>query len=226
MTRCRVCHSTDTAPLPFEVPANEGRWVRCAACGSDTNSFDYDPGGYGNDYAGRHRAHIGGPEAARREVSSNCEWFGHHHTLTGNDFLDVGCADGAALGYMAVLGWSVHGFDVAPPDYGGPHVTVAPAFNRWLFPRRYDAVMCREVLEHVECPRLLLAELHGVTLPGGLVQVQTPKPCERFYGHIYQSPHLFIASVPQLLRMLDEALLDVVESREWDSGQAHLCRAR
>lgn len=223
---CRVCFSQDTSPLPFDVPANEGRWVRCRDCGSDTNSTQYDYALYSGEFSARHRTNIGGPEAAMREVSSNCEWFADHRTLAGNDCLDVGCADGATLGSMAVLGWSVHGFDVAPPDYGGPHVTVAPVFHRWLFPRRYHAVMCREVLEHVECPRLLLAELWGVALPGGLVQVQTPKACARYFAHVYQSPHLFVVSTPAMRRMLDAALLDVIESREWDSGQAYLCRAQ
>jgi 2-polyprenyl-3-methyl-5-hydroxy-6-metoxy-1,4-benzoquinol methylase len=105
-------------------------------------------------------------------------------------------------------------------------VTVAPMFHRWLFPLRYAAVLCREVLEHVPTPHLMLLELHGVTAPGGLVQVQTPRPCDYAHPRVYQDGHLFVASPRQLRTMLDAAMLDVIEPREWETGQAYLCRAR
>lgn len=230
--RCKLCHSPDTGPQPFAVPAAEGEWVRCRACGSDSNALTYDDvkAVYDPAFAGRLEAISGGPGAARDQVRSNCDWFGHHAGgLPNRDFLDVGCADGAALDVMQALGWAVHGFDVAPPPYVGPHVTVAPFFNRWLFPLRYAAVMAREVFEHVPCPDVLLHELHGVACPGGLVQVQTPKPCDHPHPNVYQRAHLFVASPRRLREMLDHAMLDVIDAREWDAvqpGQAYLCRAR
>jgi len=127
---------------------------------------------------------------------------------------------------MQALGWSVHGFDVVRPHYFGPHVTVAPCFSRWLFPRRYAAVLCREVLEHVPAPDLLLHELHGACVPGGLVQVQTPIPLGHAHGIPYQPAHLFLASPERLREMLYGAMLDVLDERHWDLGQAYLCRAR
>jgi 2-polyprenyl-3-methyl-5-hydroxy-6-metoxy-1,4-benzoquinol methylase len=223
---CRLCQSRNTHPLPFEVPTT-AEWFRCEDCGSDSNSLDYDPRLYTRDLAATHRANVGGREACREQVRANCEWFGHHaEGLPNRDFLDVGCADGAAIDAMQSLGWAVHGFDVAEPDYMGPHVTVAPMFHRWLFPLRYAAVLCREVLEHVPTPHLMLLELHGVTAPGGLVQVQTPRPCDYAHPRVYQDGHLFVASPRQLRTMLDAAMLDVIEPREWETGQAYLCRAR
>jgi 2-polyprenyl-3-methyl-5-hydroxy-6-metoxy-1,4-benzoquinol methylase len=163
----------------------------------------------------------------REEVRSNCEWFGHYlDGLPNRDFLDVGCADGAALTVMQSMGWAVHGFDVFAPPYAGPHVTVGAVFSRWLFPLRYAAVMAREVVEHVPDPDRLLHELHGVACPGGLVQVQTPKPQAAHHPDTYQRPHLVILSPAHLRRMLDGAMLDVVDAREWPEGQAYLCRAR
>lgn len=227
---CRACYSADLAPVPFEVPAAAGEWFRCRACGSDTAAHGYDPGLYPDGLAAAHRANIGGAEAARLAVRSNCEWFGHHaEGIPNRDFLDVGCADGSALDVMQALGYAVHGFDVARPDYHGPHVTVGAVFSRWLFPLRYGFVLCREVLEHVEHPDVLLHELHGVACPGGLVQVQTPAPCDSYHPHVHQRGHLCVLAPARLRAMLAGAMLDVIDAREWAAGQpgqAYLCRAR
>lgn len=218
--RCRVCFSPDASPVPFELPAVLSGWVRCAACGSDSNPNPYDPSFYPmTTFEGQ------SAEELRRECRSNCDWFGHHHTL-GNDksFLEVGSAHGATADVMRSLGWSPREFDVCPTGRRG--VTVHPCFSRWLFPHRFAAVMCREVVEHVESPRLLLHELHGVCVPGGLVQVQTPVPLSAYHRIPYQPSHLFLATPAALRGMLNEAMLDVVDERHWDLGQAYLCRAR
>jgi hypothetical protein len=124
----------------------------------------------------------------------------------------------------------VHGWDVVTPPYApAPHVTVTPLFCRWLFPLRYAAVLAREVFEHTPAPDLFLHDLHGVACPGGLVQVQTPKPADAYSPGVYQRAHLHVASPGQLRRMLDGAMLDVLDWREWEAtqpGMAALCRAR
>jgi 2-polyprenyl-3-methyl-5-hydroxy-6-metoxy-1,4-benzoquinol methylase len=224
---CRLCRSPDLAPVPFHVPECSGRWFRCAACGSDSAEHGYPEDLYSRDYEVSEVNDSGGHEARVQEIASNLDWFGHHaEGLPNKDFLDVGCCDGAGLRGMQDRGWSVHGFDVFEPSYMGPHVTVAPFFHRWLFPLRYSAVLCREVLEHVECPQMFLVELHGVTIPGGLVQIQTPRPIDHAHPIPYQRQHLHLASPVQLNRMLHAAMLDVLDERTWDMGQAYLCRAR
>lgn len=228
MNCCRLCYSTDVTPR--DLPPEAGRWVRCSACGSDSNLMRYDAAPYHSEFSLVHLANIGGIEVAREQVKGNCAWFGHYaDPALDRTFLDVGCADGSALDVMASLGWSVHGFDLAPPHYHGPHVTVGPVFHRHLFPIRYAAVLCREVLEHVESPDFLLHELHGACLPGGLVQVQTPCPTGAYDPGIYQSHHQFVPSPEQLRRMLAAACLDPVDSMLWGDrqpGQAYLCRAK
>lgn len=227
---CRICESVNLSDMRFEVPEEAGNWKRCRDCGSDTNFIEYDPSRYPPNLSEVHRKNIGGSEAAREQVRSNCEWFDHYREgLPNLDFLDIGCADGSALDVMQSKGWAVHGFDIQKPDYFGPHVTVSPLFTRWLFPLRYAAVLCREVIEHVPTPRQLLFEIHGVTCPNGLVQIQTPKPCDYRHEHIYQRDHLFIPSTTAMQEMLRTAMLDVIDSREWTAiqpGQAYLCRAR
>lgn len=224
---CHLCQSDDVGPLPFPVPPEAGRWGRCRACGSDVAAHAYDPSIY-QDWEGYSRT-IGLTDVGqfRDNCRWNCEWFQDHAAgLPNRDFLDVGCWHGAALDVMQSMGWAVHGFDVVPPPYYGPHVTVGPFFHRWLFPNRYAAVLCMEVLEHVPDPDLLLHELHGVACPGGLVQVITPKPADAYSDKLYQRSHLFLASPDRLRKMLDGAMLDVIEFREWDATQAYLLRAR
>lgn len=213
-----------TAPAPFPG------WRRCTACGSDTAEADYDKAYYPPDYSQLSAERCGGIEACRIECRSNAEWF-DHSPVPEKTFLDVGCGDGAMLDVMASRGWSVHGFDVNKPHYHGSHITVGFVFTRWLFPRRYGAICAREVIEHVPWPHLLLHEMHGACLPGGLVQVQTPAPSHAFNATTYALAHLFVASPQGMKLMLAQANLEILDEKHWihathGNGQAYLCRAK
>lgn len=225
---CRVCLSTELDPLPFEVPADAGDWARCRACGSDTAAHAYADVAWAYHDRPHYDSQFGHTtvEALREDCRSNCDWFDHHHRpRLPRTFLDVGTWHGAALDVMQALGWSVHGFDVAEPPFMGPHVTVRPHFHRHWWHYRFAAVMAREVVEHVESPDLFLHELHGVAEPLGLVQVQTPRPLDRYHGIPYQRPHLFVASPAGLKALLARNRLDVLDERHWEVGQAYLARA-
>lgn len=232
---CKICSSRNIEPLPFDIPESQGIWKRCKECGSDSSSLVYSEV---KDIYDKAYSHVHGgpdcenPELMENQVQSNCDWFGHHaEHLPNRDFLDIGCCDGAALRVMARLGWAVHGFDVVEPDYMGPHVTVAPHFCRWHFPNRYGAVLAREVIEHVDSPLVFLHECHGVLCPSGLLQVQTPKPCNFYHAAVYQRAHLVIISPVALKAILSDAMFDILDGREWGDGldqpgHAYLCKAR
>lgn len=236
--RCFLCRHPDLVPLPFDLPEYvelptsthryyTGEWMRCPKCGSDTNNVEYSRKNYTTDLAVKHAENGGGEDSQERHCTTNVEWFDPHiPSLPNRDFLDVGCCDGAVLRFMQRKGWAVHGFDVFPPPFMGPHITVAPVFSRWLFPRQYSAVICREVIEHVPYPEMLIAELKGACLPGGIVQIQTPAPLDTFNVlHVYQEPHLFIASREKLLAMVEDVGFQVIDKLYWDGGQALMCRA-
>lgn len=233
---CKICLSHDTYRLEFPTPITEeiGVWHRCRACGSDSSSNTYADVKhvYTKDYLHEHGVDCSDPSRMEDQCRSNCEWFGHHvGHLPTRDFLDIGCCDGSSLRVMQSLGWRVHGFDVVEPDYMGPHVTVKPNFCRWWFPQKYAAIQAREVIEHLDGPLLFLHECHGALLPGGLLQVQTPKPCDWFHGAVYQKAHLVIISPNAMRDLLTDALFDVIEVREWGEsgeqpGQAWLCKAK
>lgn len=237
MRSCRLCLSSKVDPLPFAVPPENGDWVRCAECGSDSNSIDYNDvrGDYGPEYLDEFIRMAGGVDRLREQVRSNCEWFDHHHRPgLPKDFLDVGCMDGAALYEMKSKGWGVLGFDVAPRPHlneDGIGTVVGPHFSEWIFRRKFTAVLCREVIEHVPGPDLLLYQMFQVLRPGGLLQVQTPQPMAEYHDHVYQRFHLFIPSKIWLEIAIRGAMLDPIEWREWgppergQAGIAVLCRA-
>ena len=234
--RCKICASPSLTRLFFAGvdERDTGTWYACENCGSESSSNVYADVRhvYDANYVFVHGEDSASPDRLEEQVSSNCAWFDHHALPDlAKDFLDIGCCDGAALRVMAKAGWSVHGFDVVAPPYTGSHVTVRPYFHRWWFPIRYGAILAREVIEHVDSPALFLQECHGAIVPGGLLQVQTPKPSREFHPSVYQKAHLVILSPAALRKLLVEALFEVIEAREWGEdgrqpGQAFLCRAR
>jgi hypothetical protein len=149
MKWCKVCGVSALSPLWKDTGGNQ--WHRCGACGSDSSEATYPPDHYTDDYLVKSLERTGGIEAAKEYVRSNIEWFDHHKDKCGGlDFLDVGCLEGAAMMVAAEHGWRVHGFDVIEAARQPGCSTIHPYFAASLFPQVYHAVMCREVLEHVE----------------------------------------------------------------------------
>lgn len=233
---CRLCMNCELGPMPFSHPDIGEHWLACGKCGSHCSMLPYDPGIYTPAYEKSEVAATGGIEACRQQVSSNCDWYKHYADAhLPKDFLDVGTGDGAALNVMQDReGYSVHGFETYVPSYNGSHITVGKDFNRWLFPQRYTAVLCREVIEHVADPLRLLNELRAVTEFRGLVQIQTPTPIPNLTAAAesrlpisagYQRAHLNLISPNQLQLMIESVRFRIVDKRFWPGGQAYLCRA-
>lgn len=221
--RCRVCHEAELVPL-WPATAERGEWSRCLACGSDTSAADYAAlrGEYDAAYLAHLAELLGGVGGCAAALSPNADWFGP--PAGDGTFLDVGCLEGGGLRAMADRGWSVHGFDVIPEARTGDHVTVADRFRAGLFPRRYRAVLCREVIEHVPDWRGLLGELFAATQPEGLCQVQTPRPWSEPDPRPYQRWHLQVFAPFVLRQQLGAAGFDVIGQLLWPAGQAYLCR--
>jgi 2-polyprenyl-3-methyl-5-hydroxy-6-metoxy-1,4-benzoquinol methylase len=224
---CRVCNENELQPLWSDCAPDpeRGNWWRCLACGSDSSDSDYNTLPYDGDY----RQHIvrmtGSIENAVAALQSNVDLFElHSGGCPDRTFLDVGCLEGAAMMGMAAKGWSVHGFDVMAEAQVGSHVTIAPKFRASLFPRRYSAILAREVIEHVPDWRALFSEIHATLLVKGLFQLQTPRPWLRPDKIPYQKWHLQIFA-PQVIRYwLERFGLEVLECKLWDMGQCWLTR--
>jgi len=222
---CDTCGSADTRPLWLE-PGGANQWHRCNACGCDTSEARYAREAYGAEYAAALLVgDCGSIDAGTWNHEHNAAFFDRHAPgKPGRTFLDVGCGAGVSLEVMRRRGWACVGWDVTAE--GRPAGTVvADAFTADQFARPFDALLCREVLEHVPDPRALLAELHAATAPGGVCQVTTPRPIDDGARvEVYQPAHLRAYAPDRLVAELTAAGFDVIESDVWEMGQRHVCR--
>lgn len=220
--QCRVCDMSDTYDL---LDHHGTRWFRCLGCGSDSSDMEFANLTYGEREARFVLDQLGSMEAAIHAMTTNLEWFDRYrHVAPERTFLDVGTNEGAAMVAMRQRGWVVAAFDVNPKS---PATVVKEQFRADLFDRRFGAVLCREVIEHVPDWGYMLEQIMQASLPGALVQIQTPRPihnkeCSAF-DCVYAPAHLQVFS-PVFLRMkLERVGLKILERLIWDGGQAWMC---
>lgn len=225
MTHCRACSENTVYPLWQDFSG--AWWFRCLFCGSDSSSNGYNETRhiYNAEYI---KIHHGGhsDEYLLSQLHTNLEWFVDWKVKqdVGSCFLDVGCCEGLAMRGMAARGYAVHGFDVIPEAAQPGCSTIAPSFNAGLFPQKFHAVLCREVIEHVDTPLQFLTELANVTARGGFLQLQTPRPMDTVNPIGYQTAHICLLS-PMFIRYWLERLgFEVKDYRLWDKGQAWMCK--
>jgi SAM-dependent methyltransferase len=216
---CRACGSAHLRPLWRD---GDGiAWSRCGTCGSDTSSAAYDLSRYDAGYVA-HLLHGEGPDPDANHLHNADLFDAHLPGRPGRTFLDVGCGAGTSLAVMRARGWAGCGFDVT--DAGRPSgVVVAPAFRADLFARPFDAVLAREIFEHVPDPRGLLRELRAATAAGGACQVTTPRPVGGPEWRCYHWAHLCVWHPDPLAAAAREAGFEVLEHVLWEFGQRLVC---
>lgn len=220
--QCKLCRSKRTDAIFPD--AQGGPWFRCMDCGSDSSQLVYDPVWYA-DFVSKYERNVGSFDASVNELSENVAMFERfRHYAPSNDFLDVGCCDGAGMAAMANAGWSVHGWDVTDASHRDGCTTISDEFAASLFPIQYGAVLCREVIEHVPDWRSFLRELVASVLPGGLLQIQTPRPWWCAEPIVYHREHLQVFGVPMLSRVVVESGMAILADKQWDKGQYVVCR--
>lgn len=227
MTHCRACSENTVHSLWPDH--HGGHWFRCLSCGCDSSSNSYAETKkyYTAEYI---TTHHGGhdDEHLLQELRANLDWFVDWKVKedVGKDFLDVGCCEGLAMRGMQDRGYSVHGFDVIPEAARPGCTTIAPTFQASLFPQCYHAVLCREVIEHVDTPMQFITDLANVTAKGGFLQLQTPRPTAAFNPIGYQGAHICLLS-PLWIRYWVERLgFEIKDYRFWDGGQGWMCKKR
>lgn len=117
--------------------------------------------------------------------------------------LEVGCGQGQFLERAAERGWSVQGVEILPPVAARARERGLEVFLGTLEEARFpvgsfDAVVMREVIEHVVEPVALLREVARVLRPGGVAALGTGNaaswaarlrrarwPYYRFGGHLH-----------------------------------------
>lgn len=215
---CRACGSANINHLWHDQDGWE--WCRCN-CGSDTSAAPYVPEYYSKDYVADLLNGDGNKmETAVINHEHNAVLFDKYIKAPG-EFLDVGTGHGASQIVMQNRGWTVTGFDTC--GEGRPANTVTAArFHAGLFDKRFNAVLCREVLEHVPDQHEFLQELYNVTAKNGVCQVTTPRPLSTSHEwRCYQARHLVLWNPDKLSKALRSVGFVELERETWELGQRH-----
>lgn len=168
VTHCRVCQQTSSAPESVlvrgatrEVQAEHFTVWRCQQCGSlnALEAVDYD------------RVYASYPIQRQRYDAFSRLMFAKRLRILrqaglehGQHVLDYGCGSGHFVRYLRDMGWTCSGFDPYNPDFANPAVLLS----------RFDLVTCQDVIEHVDEPASLLAQLTALVAPNGRLVVGTP----------------------------------------------------
>lgn len=146
-----------------------------------------------------------------------------HTALHGKRYLDVGCAYGGFLVAFAEQGAQVIGIDIdemllrlgqtnlQDNELDVPllfaDATCAEQLNE--FHDRFDLITCNDVIEHVEDPQLLLANLAAMLRPDGLVYFEIPN--RHAPSHVMRDGHYQLFGI---------TLLDYPEARDYYAQHA------
>jgi len=143
------------------------------------------------------------------------------HAPRATTVLDVGCGLGEMVSFLSdeLPRARFTGMDFSPG-------AIESCGRRWpnhqwavadvltdALPAPYDAVVCSELLEHLDEPETALARIAASLEPGGTIVVTVPNgkvfATERAVGHVRHP------SLAMLHAWFDSAALDVVEARRW-----------
>lgn len=116
-----------------------------------------------------------------------------HGLRRDSALLDYGCNKGLLLRYLRENGYA----RCAGYDKYSPRAELRDASR--LQPQAYDCIVLQDVLEHVEEPRALLAELDSYLRPGGFILVGTPnadairpRDIRTYWSELHPPYHLHI----------------------------------
>ncbi|PKF63664.1 bifunctional 3-demethylubiquinol 3-O-methyltransferase/2-polyprenyl-6-hydroxyphenol methylase [Psychromonas sp. psych-6C06] len=127
------------------------------------------------------------------QISSHFQLSSHLSTpFDGLSLLDIGCGGGLLSEPMAKLGAQVIGVDATAKNIpvaqyhaqqSGLEIDYRHGFATTLIEeeRRFDVILNMEVVEHVQDPKMLLAECASLLKPGGLLICSTINRNSRSY---------------------------------------------
>ncbi len=133
------------------------------------------------------------------------------HTSKDAKILDVGCGNGNMSLALGAKGCEVLGIDISPEaidyaqernTYSNVSFAVKDVNTLVANGKKYDAIVCSEVLEHLPHPEKLLQEIRKLLTPNGVLVVTVPNgkgPRERLVTQPVQWLH---AHQPKLWSML------------------------
>lgn len=134
--------------------------------------------------------------------------------------LDVGAAGGGNTLVLRGLGWSACALEyteegaTAAAERGLP-VVRADACHLPLADASVELVTALDVLEHIEDDRAAAREIHRVLLPGGHLVVTVPVDPRLWSAHDEAVGHVRRYTRKQIVRLLQDAGLEVELVRSW-----------
>lgn len=178
LTRCPICVSIQIQAAPVQ-PTPPFGVMRCADCSAvflsprprieDMSSF------YEEMYDEEREKSARQERRAQKHVKRLAQMMpspGH--------VLEVGAGDGYFLKAARDLGWKVAGLELSPPriakarEWFGLELIAKDLIAADLPAESFDAVAMYQLIEHVHDPAAILASVHRILRPGGILMLSTP----------------------------------------------------
>jgi len=141
--------------------------------------------------------------------------------------LDIGCATGKLLAHLREKGWQTTGVEISGPqaDYcrqkRNLDVRSLPLAENRFPPASFDAVLASHLIEHLNDPAGMVAEVSRILVPGGRFFVTTPN-IAGFQARLFKTrwrsaipDHLYLFSVKTLSRLLAEKGFAIEKTVTW-----------
>jgi SAM-dependent methyltransferase len=218
-----MCESVATR-IAFRKECTDYR--DCATCGFRFSLSPTNPN-FANtvdDYEDAYLQYLAPDQADRANLASLRQWMERLTSLAGKRVLDVGAGSGKFVRFLKASGIDACGIEPS-----------TALFNRFLHEDSsfrcltldrllaigeapYDVITAFDVIEHVERPQALLADIVNMLTPGGALFLSTPDVgslIARLFGrrwHFYYPYHLSYFSPQTLARAAGSHGLALVDS--------------
>ena len=152
------------------------------------------------------------------------------YSLEG-DIVEVGCGDGSLLSHFYRSSNNLHGYDIseeaielAKLKFGDTASFSVGDITKpdLLFEKKFDVVLCSEVLEHIENDRLVVKRLYNLLKPGGHLIITVPH-LKKYWSHLDTSDgHVRRYEKDALEDTLNDMGFVVYENFDWGYPLFHL----
>ena len=141
--------------------------------------------------------------------------------------LDIGCSTGSLLADLKKRGWETVGIEIGglQAEYGklkkNLDIRSLPLEENNFPPSCFNVVLASHLIEHLNNPAALAAEVHRILVPGGYFFVTTPN-IDGFQARLFKSrwrsaifDHLYLFSKGTLTRLLEEKNFAIEKIATW-----------